>query len=151
MSYALDVNILVYASDSSSPLHGQGREFLDRCARSPDMFYLSWGTVMSYLRLITHPAICARPLSPDEAMRNVDALVSLPQVRLLSEQAGYWEIYRELASQLPVRGNLVPDAHLAALLRQHGVKMLYTNDADFLKFDSLEVRNPFKPSRSSRS
>jgi len=150
MSFALDVNILVYASDSSSPLHARAREFLHHCVDSSDVFYLSWDTVMSYLRLITHPTICLRPLSPDEAMRNVDALVSLPQVLLLAEQPGYWDIYRELASQLPVRGNLVPDAHLAALLRQHGVRTLYTNDADFLKFDFLEVRNPFKPARSSR-
>jgi predicted nucleic acid-binding protein len=42
-----------------------------------------------------------------------------------------------------VRGNLVPDAHLAALLRQHGVRRLYTNDADFRKFAFLDVRNPF--------
>ncbi len=31
----------------------------------------------------------------------------------------------------------------AALLRQHGVRRLYTNDSDFRKFDFLEVRNPF--------
>ena len=150
MSFALDVNILVYASDSSSPFHARARDFLDHCADSSDIFYLSWDTVMSYLRLVTDPAICSRPLSPDEAMRNVDALVSLPQVRLLAEQPGYWDIYRELASRLPIRGNLVPDAHLAALLRQHGVRTLHTNDADFLKFEFLEVRNPFKPARSRR-
>jgi predicted nucleic acid-binding protein len=32
-----------------------------------------------------------------------------------------------------VRGNLIPDVHLAAILRQHGVNVLYTNDADFPK------------------
>jgi hypothetical protein len=36
----------------------------------------------------------------------------------------------------------VPDAHLAALLRQHGVKKLYTHDRDFLKFSFLDVRDP---------
>jgi predicted nucleic acid-binding protein len=45
---------------------------------------------------------------------------------------------------LPVRGNLVPDAHLAALLRQHGVTTLYTNDVDFRKFTFLTVVNPFE-------
>jgi hypothetical protein len=45
---------------------------------------------------------------------------------------------------LPVRGNLVPDAHLASLLRQHGVKTLYTRDTDFRKFDFLEVSDPFR-------
>ena len=42
-----------------------------------------------------------------------------------------------------MRGNDVPDAHLAALLRQHDVPTLYTNDRDFLKYSSLKVRNPF--------
>ncbi len=43
----------------------------------------------------------------------------------------------------PVRGNLVPDAHLAALLRQHGVSTLYTLDRDSYKFAFLDVRDPF--------
>jgi predicted nucleic acid-binding protein len=42
-----------------------------------------------------------------------------------------------------VRGNLVPDAHLAALLRQHGVRRLYTADTDFHRFPFLEVSDPF--------
>jgi predicted nucleic acid-binding protein len=37
----------------------------------------------------------------------------------------------------------VPDAHLAAVLRQHGVKVLYTNDVDFKRFSFLTVINPF--------
>jgi hypothetical protein len=37
----------------------------------------------------------------------------------------------------------VPDAHLAAILFQHGVRVLYSNDRDFRKFGSLEVRDPF--------
>jgi predicted nucleic acid-binding protein len=41
-----------------------------------------------------------------------------------------------------VRGNLVPDAHLAALLKQHGVRTLYTRDGDFRKFPFLDVRDP---------
>jgi predicted nucleic acid-binding protein len=64
-------------------------------------------------------------------------------VRALSEGEGFLEIYREVTAQFPVRGNLVPDAHLAALLRQHGVRRLYTVDRDFRKFDFLEVADPF--------
>jgi predicted nucleic acid-binding protein len=48
-----------------------------------------------------------------------------------------------VAGRFPVRGNLVPDAYLAALLRQHGIRILYTNDRDFKKFDFLDVRDPF--------
>jgi len=98
---------------------------------------------MAYLRIATHPAIFESPLSPDEAVRNLEVLLHRPRVRLLAEEEGFWEVYREVTEGLAVRGNFVTDAHLATLLRQHGVRRLYTNDADFRKFGFLDVRNPF--------
>ena len=117
--------------------------FLKGRAQHPDLLCLAWPTLMGYLRIATHPSIFAAPLSPAEALGNVDALLRLPRVRPLTEQEGFLEVYREVAGKFPVRGNLVPDAHLAALLRQHGVRTLYTTDADFRKFDFLEALNPF--------
>lgn len=143
MSLSVDVNVLLYASTTASPLHGQARDLLARCTAGPDLFCLAWPTVMAYLRMVTHPAIVSPPLPVREAEENVAALVALPNVRLLSEQEGFWELYRESTRGIVVRGKLVPDAHLAVLLRQHGVKTLYTNDSDFRKFDFLDVRNPF--------
>lgn len=143
MSLSCDVNVLLYASDSSSPVHERARSFLKRAAAGDDLFCLAWPTVMSYLRIATHSGIFAAPLAPAEALRNVDALVGLPHVRLLAEQDGFLEIYRELTGSFPVRGNLVPDAHLVALLKQHGVRTLYTRDGDFRKFPFLDIRDPF--------
>ena len=143
MSFAVDVNVLLYASDTGSPYAERAVDFLAERTSSREVFCLAWSTVLSYLRVVTHPAILANPLSPEHAMDNIEALVRLPHVRLLSEEEGFWEIYRELARAVPVRGNLVPDAHLAALLRQHGIRTLYTNDSDFRKFSFLDVRNPF--------
>ena len=99
--------------------------------------------MLSYLRIATHPGIFRAPLAPAEALGNVEALARLSNVRLLSEEPGFLDVYREVTGAFPVRGNLVPDAHLAALLRQHGVKRLYTRDADFRKFAFLEVRDPY--------
>ena len=144
MSFSCDVNVLLYASDSSSPVHEPARSFLKQAAAGGDLFCLGWPTVMSYLRIATHPGIFASPLPPAEALRNVDALVGLPHVRLLAEQDGFLEIYRDVTGTFPVRGNLVPDAHLAALLKQHGVRTLYTRDGDFRKFSFLDVRDPFE-------
>ncbi len=147
MSYAIDVNVLLYASDAASPFSKRARAFLDECAAGPEVLCLAWPTVASYLRLATHPAIFADPLSPDEAESNVASLLGLPQTRVLAEQEGFWEVYRGVTRGLAVRGNGVPDAHLAALLRQHDVATLYTNDRDFLKFEFLKVRNPFDAKR----
>lgn len=142
MSFALDVNILLYASDENSPYFEKAKSFIESCIIQQEIFYLGWPTVMSYLRISTHPSIFDHPLSPDEAMGNIETLINLPHVRFLSEGEGFWEIYRATTGELPTRGNLVPDAHLAALLRYHGVKTLYTNDRDFLKFPFLDVRTP---------
>lgn len=144
MAYSMDVNVLLYGSDESSPLHEKAVGFLEKCASDAELFCLAYTTLMSYLRIATHPRIFGNPLLPERALSNVEMLVNLPQVRLLSEEEGFFEIYREVTSAFPVRGKLVPDAHLAALLKQHGIRTLYTNDADFKKFDFLETRNPFE-------
>lgn len=142
MSFAIDVNILLYASDRSSTFSDPAAAFLSECARANEIVYLAWPTLTSYLRIATHPGIFAAPLTPGEAMGNVGALLALPHVRTLSEEQGFWETYQEVARLAPVRGNLVPDAHLAALLRQHWVSTLYTNDTDFRKFPFLRTVNP---------
>jgi len=144
MSCAIDVNILLYASDQASPFALRAQELLAQLASGRELFCVAWPTIMGYLRLSTHNSIFAHPLSPEEAMGNVESLLRLPHMRVLSEEEGFWAIYREIAGHVPARGNLVPDAHLAALLRQHGVCTLYTNDRGFRRFDFLRVRNPFE-------
>ncbi len=88
MSFSCDVNVLLYASDSTSPVHERARTFLKDAAADGDLFCLGWPTVMSYLRIATHPGIFSSPLTPAEALRNVEALVALPHVRLLAEEDG---------------------------------------------------------------
>ena len=143
MSYSLDVNVLLYASDRSSDRHARARSFVESCAAGPEILCLTWPTLMSYLRIATHPRIFSAPLSPDEALGNITALIDLPHVRALSELDGFLDAYKHMTGEIPVRGNLVPDAHLATILFQHGIRTLYTNDRDFRKFQSLDVRDPF--------
>lgn len=104
------------------------------------MLCVTWPTLMAYLRIATHPSIFAAPLTPDEARANVQALVALPHARVVSEQDGFLDAYLHVTANTIVRGNLVPDAHVAAILFQNGVRTLYSNDRDFRKF---EARDPF--------
>ena len=142
MSFGVDVNILLYASDASSPQQPRAAAFLQRCASDGEVFCLAWLTLMSYLRMATHPSIFTRPLSPADAANNVEALLSLPHCRVIGEQDGFWKVFRQVTGEVPTRGNLVPDAHLAAVLRQNGIACLYTHDRDFRKFTFLDVRDP---------
>lgn len=143
MSYSVDVNVLLYASDRSSRRFEAARQFLDSCVASPEVFCLAWPTLMSYVRIATHPRIFTTPLSPAEAMNNIDALLGLPHVRAISEREGFLDAFAHVVSGVTVRGNLVPDAHVATILFQHGVRTLYSKDRDFTKFESLDVRDPF--------
>ncbi len=143
MSYSLDVNVLLYASDRLSDRHVAAREFLESCAVRPEVFCLTWPTLMAYLRIATHPSIFAAPLTPEEALSNINALLALPHSRIVSEQNGFMDAFMHVTASTTVRGNLVPDAHVAAILFQNGVRTLYSNDRDFRKFESLEVRSPF--------
>jgi toxin-antitoxin system PIN domain toxin len=143
VSFGVDVNLLVYASDLGSPHHAAARAFLEERTAGREIFCLAWVTAMSYLRIVTHPGILASPLQPAEALANLGALVDLPQVRMVSEKDGFLLAYAEVTGGEPLRGKLVPDAHLAAILLQHDVRKLYTNDADFRRFSFLDVLNPF--------
>jgi uncharacterized protein len=139
----LDTNVLVYASDESSSFHDRAIELLEALATGPDLVYLFWPVALSYLRISTHRAIFQKPLPAADALSNVDDLVSRPHVRTGGEADGFWDMFREVTSGVPVRGNLVPDAHIVALMRQHGVSTIWSHDRDFLKFRGINVRDPF--------
>jgi uncharacterized protein len=87
--------------------------------------------------------VFSAPLSPGEALGNITALLSLSHARAVSEREGFLAANAHVVGDVAVRGNLVPDGHVAAILFQHGVRTLYTNDRDFWKFESLDVKNPF--------
>ena len=142
MSFGIDVNILLYASDRGSPLHEKAANFLHGCVSGREVFCLAWVTLMSYMRMATHPTIFDRPLAHQDAARNVESLLATPTCRVLGEEEGFWDVYRQVTKDVPTKGNLVPDAHLAAVLSQHGVVRLYTHDRDFRKFSFLDVRDP---------
>lgn len=144
MSFAIDANILVYASDESSTVHARAVGFIKQCVEGSEAFCLAWPTLAAYLRIITHPAVFRRPLTAEQAMANVDALLRLAHVRALGEEDDFWRTYQAVAKPIRPRGNQVPDTHLAAILRQHGVATLFTRDRDFRRYDFLTVIDPLE-------
>jgi toxin-antitoxin system PIN domain toxin len=143
MSATIDVNILLYASDESSSFHAKAAQLLDSLARGPDLLYLFWPVLIGYLRMSTHPAIFPRPLSVDMANGNVGQLLGLPHARAVGEGDDFWQVYGTVTAGAVVRGNLVSDAHLVALMRENGVGTLWSHDRDFRRFEAVRVRDPF--------
>lgn len=141
MSVTVDANVLVYASNEAEPVHAPARRLVERLAAGPEIVYLFWPTIMGYLRIVTHPSLLPRPLGPREAISNVETLTAVPHVRTPGEEEGFWGLYLATRNEAD-RGNDVPDGHLAALMRQHGVATIYTRDRDFRRFDGIAAENP---------
>lgn len=141
MSESLEVNILSYARNSGAKEHAAAMECLRARAQDPDLMCLTWPTLIARLRISTHPAIFATLLTMEVAWKNIEKLIALPRVMLISETSGFARTFQAATHGLNIRGNLVPDAHIASLLRQHGVTRIYTADSDHRKFGFLEVIN----------
>lgn len=142
MSASIDANILVYADNADDPVHDPARALIQRLSTGPDLLYLFWPVILGYLRIATNPRILRRPIAPTEAVHNIDALLALPHVVTPGEADGFWRSY-VASGGTSARGNAVPDTHLATLMRESGVRILYTRDHGFRRFDFLDVRDPF--------
>jgi uncharacterized protein len=143
LSVTFDANVLLYASDETSAYHPRARAFLDQVASGDDLVYLFWPTVMAYLRIATHPAIFEQPLRPADAIANVERVLALPHVQTAGEQDRFWPSFLRVAGEADARGNLVPDAHLVALMVESGVRTIWTHDRDYRRFLTIDVRDPF--------
>jgi toxin-antitoxin system PIN domain toxin len=143
MSQTFDTNLLVYASHTASPFHTRARQLVEDFAAGPQLVYVLWPVAIGYLRIVTHPRILDAPLTSATALANVDALVTRPHIRAVGELDEFWSTYRRIADDAPVKGNLVPDAHLVALMQQHGIRTIWTRDRDLRRFPGVEVRDPF--------
>jgi toxin-antitoxin system PIN domain toxin len=142
VSVTLDANVLIDASNRDSLRHAPAGALLQRLAAGPDLLYVFWPVAMAYLRISTHPGIFAEPLEPAVAQRNLGDLLARPHVRTPGEATGFWAVYQQTVQVDVVRGNLVPDAHLVALMRQHGVSTIWTADRDFRRFPGITSRHP---------
>jgi uncharacterized protein len=149
VSHTVDTDVLVYATHTGSPFHDRARGLVEHLVAGPSLAYLLWPAVLGYLRIVTHPTILASPLSSDEAMSNVEALLAPSHVRVAGEGGGFWPSFRDLAADVKPRGNLVPDAHLVALMLEHGVSTIWSHDRDFRKFRGITVKDPFSEEHSA--
>ena len=104
MSYAIDVNILLYASDAESPLHGRASAFLRQCMSGREVFCVAWPSLMSYLRMATHPAIFSRPLAHE-------GFVLFASVRSLECLLTH-ELERDVDGRARARGRELPGPDL---------------------------------------
>lgn len=138
-----DVNLLLYALDETSPRHELARPWLERTLSGRRTVVLSWTVLLAFVRLSTRSAVFASPLTAEEALDVVDEWLGLPAVVVVQPGRRHAAVLRELLTSVGTAGNLVPDAHLAALSVEHGAE-LCSSDADFSRFPGVRWVDPLR-------
>lgn len=140
---AVDTNVLVSAADADSPFHGACRNWVEGRRQRPDAWYTTWAIIYEFLRVTTHPRVLRRPWTATAAWEFVTALLESPGFSVLVPTERHPAVAGDLFAALPhITGNLFHDVHTAVLLREHGIKQIYTRDTDFNRFPFLEVVDP---------
>ncbi|MCH7475269.1 MAG: PIN domain-containing protein [Gemmatimonadetes bacterium] len=140
---AIDTNVLVFAEINSSPQHDRALEILRECSEGPMAWAIPWPCVYEFLRVVTHPRVYHPPVPPEVALGDMRAVLASPSLVLLSETPRHADVMDAVVRSSGATGNLIHDAHIAALCLEHGVTELVTGDRDFHRFQGLRVVDPF--------
>lgn len=139
--WIVDTNVLLYAVNEASAHHGRARSWLDTALAGPDAVAFPWTVTLAFLRLATHPVVFGRPLSLVDAVETVRNWLTRPAAILLEPSARHLDVLAGLLADVGTAGNLVTDAHLAALAVEHHA-VLVSFDADFGRFPGLRWEQP---------
>jgi len=142
MSVVIDTNLLIYAVHASAPQHELARNYIES-QRQQGGFCVTWSILYEWLRVVTHPRVFSRPLSPAIARSFVLDLADDPRVDILRHTPNHARFLKEVLDMAPpLRGNLLHDAHIAAAMREHGIHTIATADQHFRLFPFLQIVNP---------
>lgn len=136
---AVDTNILVYAHRAESPQHQPALATLRGLAEGKDVWGLPVFVIGEFLRVVTHPRIFDPPSSRADALAALTALIASPVARVLYPGQRFWPLLRDALEEANAAGNLVLDAEIVAVCREHGVSTILSEDKDFRRFPSVQL------------
>jgi toxin-antitoxin system PIN domain toxin len=143
--FVVDTNVLVYAADEESPAHSRCRELLEGWRRQASAWYVTWGIVYEFLRVTTHHRVFRAPWPAAKAWSFVEAVLASPGIGVLTPTERHAEVAGAVIAEIPfLSGNLMHDAQTAILMREHGIKAIYTRDTDFHRFPFVEPVDPLR-------
>ena len=141
----VDANLLIYATTERAVQHEAAKAWLEERLNSGVRVGLPWVSLLAFVRITTNPRVFERPLSVERATTQVSDWLALATVWTPAATQQHARLLTQLLSEVGSGGNLVTDAHLAALSLEHGLTLCST-DRDFAKFKGVTWRNPLEGS-----
>lgn len=139
----VDANVLLYAVNTDAPQHTSANRWLDHALSGGDTVGLSWIAMLAFVRISTHPAIFAAPLSASEAAAQIDDWVRAPGAVVVHPGPGHIDHLTRLLETAGSAGNITNDAHLAALALEQRADIV-SYDYDFARFPGIPWHSPDK-------
>ena len=136
-----DVNVFVGAHREEIDRHDDYRNWLARSLTGPELFGVSELVLSAFLRLTTNYRIFAEPTPVDIGLEFCQLVRSAPASVIVRPSDRHWPIFADLCSRTPARGNLVPDAYLAAMAIETGATFV-TRDRGFARFGGVRLLDP---------
>lgn len=137
----VDANVLLYAVNSDAVHHERSRAWLDDALSGSTTVGLAWVALLAFMRLSTRADLFPSPLSVDEATDIVATWLAAPTAVVLHPTVDHLTVVARMLGGTGAGGNLVNDAHLAALAIEHGA-IVTTFDTDFGRFDGVQWERP---------
>ena len=136
-----DLNLLMYAVDRTAPAHAAALRWWNATLSGSETVGLAWTVLLGFVRLTTNARVVRSPLAPEAALDYLDRWLAHPVTTVVDPTVRHARVLRDLLGRTGTAGNLVADAHLAALAIEHGAE-LCSADRDFGRFAGLDWSNP---------
>ena len=137
----VDANVLLYAVNRDSEQHETARDWLDAALTQAETIGFAWSVVLAFLRVSTHPTVFARPLSSDESLTTMQTWLAQSSATIVEPTSRHLSVLGGLLVTAGTAGNLVNDAHLAALAIENAAELV-SYDSDFARFAGLAWSRP---------
>lgn len=136
-----DANVLLYAVNEDAARHREARGWLDDALSGGASVAFCWVVLLAFVRLSTRADLFPSPLSIDGALDRVQAWLAQPAAAVVEPTARHLGLVREMLAPFGGGGNLVNDAHLAALAIEHHSQIV-SYDHDFSRFPQVRWELP---------
>lgn len=146
--FALDTNILVYAHNSASPYHEKAKMFVENLVAEEDgfensKFCIPLQVCAEFINVCTRQTI-EKPLSIADAVKEIRRYSEYLKIPILYPLSTQLDTFLDLLESTTTRKKIF-DVYLAATLKDHQIKGLYTvNVDDFKEYDFLQIVNPLE-------